>query len=116
MSRKRLAAIFVVLLCLSTSLVQCSSYAACVRYYNAIYSKRGTCSIGSKVDYEKRAKDCGERLKECNDDDFVRVREATECIEKLEECKEQISWGLKLLQCQGQLTKVSQACKEAFAK
>jgi len=116
MPRRQWFAFLLILLCFSTALVQCGTYAECVRYYNAHYNKQGTCPGKSASDYEKQAKECESRLEQCTDEDRAKARETTECIEQLEVCTNALSHGGKLLSCYTRLQGLSSACVVAFSR
>lgn len=115
--RSNLFGIFGGLLVLAMFSTQCVSYVLCVRYYDSIAARRGTCP-GNWSDKDEQIKNCEQTLNQCTDEDRKKVNEVITCIEKMGECKGNLSavgWGVELASCQSTLLSVSAQCRNAWA-
>lgn len=116
MTRRALVGILSFCLLSSVFLINCESYVLCLRYYNAIEKKRGTCS-GTIKDGNQKVDSCKKNLEKCTEDDRKIVDEAVTCMEKMDVCKgglEAISWATEYASCNARVLTVSPNCRHAF--
>lgn len=121
MSKFRIMVSFLCVVLFSIPLVQCNSpLMICSRYFNAVESKSGTCSLSSadKRTTAQKIADCEASVSKCNEADRQQFSDALTCVEAMKPCEGTlagaIAFGAELTTCAGKANNTSAECKKAF--
>lgn len=99
--------------------IQCNSpVSLCSRYYEALDTKLGSCSIPGldKRTTTEKISDCSSRVEQCNATDRQAISDSITCFEKLAVCQflSSLSWLSEAAPCTKKLDPLSQTCRAAF--